>query len=162
MDNMTKIEQLTVQIKDKKAQLGKLDIEIKTLEESLELLKSGEYDDVFKKANEMLNRYYLYYFPNDCIFLFGYCDNAAKTSCGVEITRSGFTIGRIVDRISYDEKYTFVITYDSYFDNVFVLDGQQAKEIQDAIDKTLHREQTTKDLYNYIDEFYKTNNQKIN
>lgn len=151
-----KFDELYDQIKEKKIQMEKLGIEIKTLEESLEFLKSGEYDEVFKKANEMLNRYYLYYFPNDYIFLFGYCDNVAETSCGVEITRSGFTIGKIGDRISYDEKYTFIITYDSYFDNVFVLDGQQSKIIQDEIDRTIHREQTTKDLYNYIENFYNT------
>lgn len=152
----TKIETLLIQIDDKKEQIEKLNSEIESLKNNVELLKSEQYCKMLEKANNLLNKYYLYFIPQLEAFYFCYCNNVLESQCGAEVSYFDFVIKRNSGTISYDEDETSMIMYESYFDNVLVLNSEQAKMIQDKINKaTIHHKQTIKDLYDDLYEFFK-------
>lgn len=152
----TKIETLLIQIDDKKEQIEKLNSEIESLKNNVELLKSEQYCKMLEKANNLLNKYYLYFIPQFEVFYFCYCNNVLENQCCAEVSYFDFVIKRNSGTISYDEDETSMIMYESYFDNVLVLNSEQAKMIQDKINKaTIHHKQTIKDLYDDLYEFFK-------
>lgn len=159
-DMENKYEELRREIDDKYEQLEALQMNIQELEEDIEQYSQKKFDAVLEKANAFLNKYYLYY-NSDCDeFNFCYCKKITKTYDGVEIELASRTVvnKRFNMMLYYENPKAVTITStDHYLNYATQLNGEQAYQVQNEIDKTSSRERTVKDLHSFLRDMYNTN-----
>lgn len=157
-----KYEELRREIDDKYEQLEVLQMDIQQLEEDIEQYSAKNLDAILEKANNLLNKYYLYYYTdNNCDeFNFCYCKKVAKTCSGVEIELDSRTVvnKRFNMMLYYENPKAIIInSEDNYFRYAIQLNGEQAYQVQDEINKTMSRERSVRDLHSFLRDMYNTN-----
>lgn len=159
MEN-NKYEELRREIDDKYEQLEALKMSIQQLEENIKQYSSKKFDAILEKASALLNKYYLYYNGNCDEFNFCYCKKITKTYDGVEIELASRTVvnKRFNMMLYYENPKAITITSeDNYLKSAISLNGKQAYDVSVAIDKTIFREQTVKDLHSFLKDIYNIN-----
>lgn len=158
MEN-NKYEELRHEIDKKYDALEALQIEIQQLEEDMEQYSAKNLDAVLEEANNLLNKYYLYYYTDDNCdeFNFCYCKKVAKTCSGVEIELGSRTVinGYFNMVLYYENPKAIIITSTgNYLRSAIPLDGKQAYDVCVAINKTICRELSVKDLHSFLKDMY--------
>ena len=159
-DMEDKLDNLRQQIKDKKKQIEILQGDIQELEMDIERSLPERFAGILKKANTLLGRYYLYYNDSFNEFNFCYCKKVTKIDNGVEI--------ELGSRIIVNECFNMMVYYENpnvlsitpennYLNYAIQLNGEQAYQVQDEINKTSSREQSVKDLHSFLRDMYNTN-----
>lgn len=150
MSNMeNKYEELRREIDDKYEQL----------EADMEQYSAKNLDTVLEEANNLLNTYYLYYYTDDNCdeFNFCYCKKVTKTCSGVEIELGSRTVinGYFNMVLYYENPKAITITSTgNYLRSAIPLDGKQAYDVCVAINKTICRELSVKDLHSFLKDMY--------
>lgn len=155
-----KYEEMRREIDDKYEQLEVLQMDIQQLEEDIKQYSQKKFDDVLEKANAFLNKYYLYYNGNCDEFNVCYCKKVTKTNSGVEIELASRTVvnKRYNMMLYYENPKEITITStDHYLMYAIQLNGKQAKEAQDEINKTMSRERSVRDLHSFLRDMYNIN-----
>lgn len=157
MDKKTKkeIDKLNEQIQNKKEKIESLQYELIQLENKAERYKTGEFGDILEKANSILKNYYLKFISTTGDLYVGYCYDAVEKYDGVEIIYKDTRISLHDDFIYYSDKNTYKVINKGYFDCIIPITNEDAKEIQNEIDKTIHGEKTIKELYKYLKNLYR-------
>lgn len=160
MSNMeNKYEELRREIDDKYEQLEALQMDIQQLEADMEQYSAKNLDTVLEEANNLLNTYYLYYYTDDNCdeFNFCYCKKVTKTCSGVEIELGSRTVinGYFNMVLYYENPKAITITSTgNYLRSAIPLDGKQAYDVCVAINKTICRELSVKDLHSFLKDMY--------
>lgn len=148
-----KYEELRREIDDKYEQLEALQMNIRELEEDIKQYSQKKFDAVLEKASAFLNKYYLYYSDKCDEYNFCYCKKITKTYNGVEIELASRTVvnKRFNMMLYYENPKAIIInSEDNYFRYAIQLNGEQAFQVQDEINKTSSREQSVKDLHSFL------------
>ena len=159
-DMENKYEELRREINDKYEQLEALQMNIQELEEDIKQYSQKKFDAVLEKANAFLNKYYLYYNGNCDEFNFCYCKKITKTYDGVEIELASRTVvnKRFNMMLYYENPKAVTITSENnYLNYATQLNGEQAYQVQDEINKTSSRERSVRDLHSFLRDMYNTN-----
>lgn len=148
-----KCEELRQEIENKEKQIEILQNDIQEFEAIMKQYQTERFTAILKKANTLLNKYYLDY--NSCFdkFYFCYCKNASKVSTCVTIEYKCIEIGKS-NGIRFYETDTAEIASMEFFDRKVFLYEKQIKEIYNEINKTICGEQTVAGLYRYLKYLY--------
>ena len=156
-DMEDKLDNLYKQIEGKKKQIEILQGDIQELEMNIERSLPERFAGILKKANAFLDKYYLYYNGNCDEFNFCYCKKITKTYDGVEIELASRTVvnKRFNMMLYYENPKAVTITSNDYYLNYAIqLNGEQAYQVQDEINKTSSRERSVKDLHSFLRDMY--------
>ena len=156
-----KCEELRKQIEDKKGTDWNLTERYpETRSRYKTLFRKKKIGNILEKATALLNKYYFWYdsFFNE--FYFCYCKNISESRNGIGIEYKRIEIGK-TNNIGLSETSSTTISFIEYFDKLFILNEEQAKEICNKINKIVCGEESVKDLFGYLKDLYIANKETL-
>lgn len=121
--------------------------QIKQMQEGLKKLSKELSDSAKEKANRAVGRYYLHKNAESGCYTFSYCQDVSTRE---DIKISEYTTEITQTLVTYRGYCTCRCVSQKYFNNLIILSPEQSAEIQNTIDKVMHREMPVFLLYAYL------------